>query len=176
MNFGSAVWKVLHINSEKTNDTNDSSIVIELAYNTTKYLFMGDASTDVEKSRTWNDIDVLKVAHHGSNSSTSQDFLKQVKPEIAVISVGENDYGHPTDTVLKNLGNVELYRTDKNGTIWITSDGKKINIIELDYNLDGNGRKISCLPEKVLQNTFFFNVLQYDTNHLLEAVICLNAY
>ena len=147
MTFGSASWKVLHINSERTNDANDSSIVIELTYNTTKYLFMGDASTDVEKSRTWNDIDVLKVAHHGSDSSTSQDFLKQIKPEYAIISVGRNDYGHPTDTVLKNLENIELYRTDKNGTIWIVTDGKKINITELDYNLDGNGRKISYLSE-----------------------------
>ena len=176
MNFGNASWKVLHVNHEKTDDTNDSSIVVELTYSATKYLFMGDASTTVEKSRNWNDIDVLKVAHHGSDSSTSQDFLNQIKPEYAIISVGKNDYGHPTDTVLKNLENIKLYRTDKNGTIWITSDGKKINITVLDYNLDGNGRKITCLPEKVLQNTFFFNILQYDINRLLEAVIYLNSY
>lgn len=117
---------------------------------------MGDASTDVEESRKWNDVDVLKVAHHGSDKSTSLDFLNQTKPEYAIISVGENNYGYPTNTVLKNLRNINLYRTDKDGSIWITSDGEKIDIIKLDYNLDGEGRKVSYLIKKVFYNAFFF--------------------
>lgn len=65
-NLGKATWKVLNINSDNVNNTNDSSIVVELSYNETKYLFMGDATTKVEKSKNWNTVDVLKVGHHGS--------------------------------------------------------------------------------------------------------------
>jgi beta-lactamase superfamily II metal-dependent hydrolase len=85
-----------------------------------KYLFTGDANNNVENSRDWEDIDVLKVGHHGSRTSSSKKFLNKVKPEIALISVGEgNTYGHPTDEALKRLQNVgaKIYRTDESGTI-----------------------------------------------------------
>ncbi len=135
---GKAKWKVLNINSDNVNNTNDSSIVIELAYNDTKYLFMGDATTKVESSIKWNNVNVLKVGHHGSDSSTSQNFLEQVNPEIVIISTNGR-YGHPSNEVLERLQNQgsKIYRTDKNHTIWLTSNGYDIKIEELDYNLDG---------------------------------------
>ena len=88
--LGKATWKVLNINSNNVNNTNDSSIVIELAYNDTKYLFMGDATTNGEGSRKWNNVNVLKVGHHGSDSSTSQSFLEQTNPKFAIISTNKN--------------------------------------------------------------------------------------
>lgn len=137
-NLGQATWKVLNINSDNTNNTNDSSIVIELYYNNTKYLFMGDATTAVESSRDWDNVDVLKVGHHGSNSSTSQSFVEQTTPKIAIISTNGR-YGHPNVEVLERLqsNGTKIYRTDKNHTLWITSNGYEIKIDELDYNLDG---------------------------------------
>ena len=79
--LGNANWKVLNINDGY--DLNDSSIVIELDYKNTKYLFMGDATTKIENQIEWDDVDVLKVAHHGSDSSTSQRFLEQITRQYA---------------------------------------------------------------------------------------------
>ncbi len=76
-------------------------IVIELEYKSTKYLFMGDATTEVEKMVKWNQVDVLKVAHHGSNSSTSQLFLEKVKPKYAIISVGRDNSHNLPDIEIK---------------------------------------------------------------------------
>lgn len=146
---------MLNINSKNVNDTNDSSIVIELTYDNTKYLFMGDASTEIENSREWNEVDVLKVAHHGGNTSTSQSFLNKIKPKYAIISVGKNDYGHPTDEVLENLKDVTTFRTDKDNSIWITSDGKSIEVKKLNYDIDGAGRKHASIFKKVFYNAFF---------------------
>lgn len=135
INCGNAKWKVLHING---NNSNDSSIVIELTYMNTKYLFMGDASTKVEKSRRWNDVNVLKVGHHGSKYSTSEDFLNQVTPEFAIIST-DGRYNHPNIDILNRLENrnIEIYRTDQNHTIWLTSNGIDIDVRELNCSLDG---------------------------------------
>lgn len=74
--IGNASWKILSVDAK--NNLNDSSIVVELDYGSTKYLFMGDATTKVEKMIDWDEVDVLKVAHHGSESSTSQQFLDKV--------------------------------------------------------------------------------------------------
>ena len=110
---------------------NLSSLVIELEFGDTNFLFMGDAETENEKQSTWESVDVLKVGHHGSDTSTSEEFLEQVKPQIAVIMVGKgNSYGHPnTDTIEKlEKINTKIYRTDENGTITITSDGKECKV------------------------------------------------
>lgn len=139
--YGNATWKVLNIDYEKSSAVNDSSIVVELSYGGTKYLFMGDATTTVENSRKWESVDVLKVGHHGSNTSTSTEFIEQIKPTYAIISVGKNNYGHPAESVLNNLKDTTIYRTDEDGTIWLTSDGNKITINKLNYNLDGMGKK-----------------------------------
>lgn len=86
--LGEAYWKVLSSDNEATN-INDSSIVIELYYGDINYLFMGDATTKVEKNTDilWDEVTVLKVAHHGSDTSTSQEFLDKINPKYAIISV-----------------------------------------------------------------------------------------
>jgi competence protein ComEC len=73
---------------------------------------------------------VLKVAHHGSDTSTTDEFLNVLMPQIAVISVGENDFGHPTQEVLDRLagrlGAANIYRTDEDGTIEFITDGQRL--------------------------------------------------
>jgi len=155
--IGNAYWKVLSIDAR--NDLNDSSIVIELDYKDTKYLFMGDATTTVEKMINWDEVDVLKVAHHGSNSSTSQEFLNKIRPKYAIISVGfNNSYRFPDNEVIDRLqsNNIKIHRTDEEHTIWITSDGSTIKINTLEYNLDGTGRKQAIFFKRKYLYAFFF--------------------
>lgn len=114
-------------------ELNDYSAVIRLDYGASSFLFMGDAEMESEDEITADiDTDVLKVGHHGSDSSTSDFLLKRATPDHAVISAGEgNTYGHPTPTtldVLKSRG-ISIYRTDLLGTIVFTSDG---TILESD--------------------------------------------
>lgn len=129
-NVGDAKCEIMSIGSgenEEKSNLNLSSIVIRMTYGTQSFLFMGDAETENESSRTWPQTTVLKVGHHGSNTSSSQKFLNEVKPEIAVISVGTgNMYGHPKQTTLNKLTKIgaKIYRTDENGTVTITTDGK----------------------------------------------------
>ena len=134
-------FEIMCVDNSEPEDANDTSIVIEMTYGELKYLFMGDATEVNEESRTWNDVDVLKVGHHGSNTSSSQEFLDQVLPEISIISVGEgNSYGLPKEKILDRLDKLKttIYRTDQDGTIQILSDGKTNEIIKIDVNFDGN--------------------------------------
>lgn len=113
-------------------DRNNSSVVIKLTYGKNKFLFTGDAEKS-EEDDIWTNIkcDVLKVGHHGSATSSSANFLKKVDPKYAVISCGMgNKYGHPTDEVLERLNsrNIEVFRTDLQGTIVFTSDGTNISV------------------------------------------------
>ena len=104
-------------------------------------LFMGDAEIENEESRLWDDVDVLKVGHHGSRTSTSEDFIEQTKPEVAIISLGKNNsYGHPHKEVKELLEeyDISIYRTDTEGTIHVVSDGEKYKIDSLDIHLDGD--------------------------------------
>ena len=136
--LGGAKCEIMNIDNN-AEDLNETSIVIELTYGDKKFLFTGDTETTKEQERSWNDIDVLKVAHHGSSTSTSEDFLNQAKPEYAIISCGlNNDYGHPHKEVINRLDGIETYRTDEDGTILVTCDGASIEIEKLDINLDGN--------------------------------------
>ncbi|MEG2412556.1 MAG: ComEC/Rec2 family competence protein [Clostridium sp.] len=114
-------------------DLNDYSIVTKLKYGNNSFIFTGDMETLSEGQLLAKQLDlsadVLKVAHHGSGSSTSQAFLDKVNPKYAVISVGkDNNYGHPDATVLNRLSSkgVNLFRTDKQGTIIATSNGNNI--------------------------------------------------
>lgn len=113
-------------------EQNNNSIVIKLTYGDDKFLFTGDAEKS-EEDGIWTNIkcDVLKVGHHGSDSSSSSNFLKKVEPSYAVISCGlHNSYGHPTDDVLKRLEDrsIDVYRTDLQGTIVFASDGSNISV------------------------------------------------
>lgn len=108
-------------------ELNDWSAVIHINYKGASYLFMGDAESAAEAEIS-QDIkaDVISIGHHGSSSSTTQEFLSQVTPKHAIISCGTgNDYGHPHDEVLARLddNNISVYRTDTQGTIVLVSDG-----------------------------------------------------
>lgn len=116
---------------EEQENLNLSSIVIRTTYKEQSYLFMGDSETQNEVSRSWEQTNVLKVGHHGSNTSSSKEFLNQVLPQISIISVGkDNSYGHPHKEVidrLKKIGTL-IYRTDEKGNILLESDGKNNKI------------------------------------------------
>ncbi|OGV89437.1 hypothetical protein A2Z41_00405 [Microgenomates group bacterium RBG_19FT_COMBO_39_10] len=116
--------KVLGVNAE--GEVNDTSLVFELAYGQFEALLTGDISTKVESQLDLDDIEILKVAHHGSKYSTSEEFLEKSRPELAIISVGKNSFGHPTQEVIEKLNQagVELLRTDQEGEIEVVSNGE----------------------------------------------------
>lgn len=107
---------------EEKENLNLSSIVTKVTYGNQNYLFMGDAEKENEQSRTWTKVDVLKVGHHGSDTSSSVNFLEQVEPQIAIISVGKNNtYGHPKQVILDRLNKIGsvVYMTKDKGNILI---------------------------------------------------------
>ncbi|MGG4393852.1 ComEC/Rec2 family competence protein [Paenibacillus thiaminolyticus] len=119
--------------AEYGKDLNAWSAVLRLTYGNTSFLFTGDAEArseaDMSKLPEPLHADVLKVGHHGSDTSTSQEFLDAVQPTYAVISAGvDNKYGHPKKVIMNRLkkAGVEIYRTDKQGTITAISDGTNI--------------------------------------------------
>jgi len=137
-NLNDMKFKVIHAGNDE-GSLNDSSIVLRMDFGATSYLFTGDIEESTEKKILDKDIDVdvLKVAHHGSDYSNSEEFLSKVNPKYAIISVGYNNkYNHPSSKVLSRLNNI--YRTDLDGTIKLVSDGKGIKISKLDISLDGN--------------------------------------
>lgn len=167
-NVDKASFEVLSVKNNTNNSANESSIVIKLNYLETTYLFMGDATQDIEKEIKCDRVDVLKVGHHGSNTSTSSDFLNMIKPTYAIISAGNNkNYNHPTEEVLRRLkdANIEennIFITKNQGTIWITSDGKNIKIqTRKDINLDGTGQTAQM---SIFNVCSFFIYINY--NHL----------
>lgn len=122
--------KMLAPISDSYENTNDYSAVIKIVYGDTSFLFTGDAEVLAEKQIT-DDVsaDVLKIGHHGSSTSTCDEFLDKVSPKIAVISCGkDNKYGHPNKETLDKLNarGIPYYRTDKLGTITVMSDGQKV--------------------------------------------------
>lgn len=130
-------------------EANDMSAVIHLSYGSTSFLLTGDAEAKSEQDMIASKVDlksdVLLVGHHGSKSSTSQAFLDAVQPSYAVIQVGKgNKYGHPTEEVLKRLGNqgVKIYRNDELGDIIFTTDGKKITVNKGD-SVSGESSSVS---------------------------------
>ena len=101
---------------------NDNSSVIYTELNNYKFLFMGDAGTKVEKDLiikyNLQDIDVLKVGHHGSKTSSSKNFIDEINPKYSIISIGKNNrYGHPNKEVLDNLNKSKIYRTNQDGSV-----------------------------------------------------------
>ena len=114
--------KLYFLQTKEYNNENDNSNVIYIELSGYKFIFMGDASTTTEKEilNKYNlpDIDVLKVGHHGSKTSSDKDFIKKISPKYSIISVGKNNrYGHPNKEVLENLNKSTIYRTDLNGSI-----------------------------------------------------------
>ncbi len=130
--LGSALVQIL--GPQKTyDDVNDTSIVLKITYQQTSFLFTGDAGWEAEEDLLAAGYDlsstVLKVGHHGSDSSTSYLFLREIMPKYAVIQVGQgNAYGHPTQAILSRLrdADVTVYRNDQHGTIICSSDGTQV--------------------------------------------------
>ncbi|MGH4140345.1 ComEC/Rec2 family competence protein [Clostridium sp.] len=133
-NLGSAKCTILAPNSSKYKDLNNYSVVVKLEFGSNSFLFTGDAEDISESEILAKGFDVkadlLKIGHHGSRSSTSDEFLAKVNPKYAVISteIG-NDYGHPHKETMDKLKNknIPVYRTDELGTIIVTSNGKTIS-------------------------------------------------
>ncbi|OGN09047.1 MAG: hypothetical protein A3C61_02180 [Candidatus Yanofskybacteria bacterium RIFCSPHIGHO2_02_FULL_39_10] len=114
----------------KEGETNNNSVVVMLKYKDLEVLLTGDLETKGERAIMLDginiDVDVLKVAHHGSKTSTSEEFISATTPEVAIIQVGaKNRYGHPTQEVLNRLENfgIKYYRNDVDGDIELVSDG-----------------------------------------------------
>ncbi len=125
-------FNFLVINNSFT-DENDASTVLFGMISSSKLLLMGDASVrseqDIINSYNLPKIDILKVGHHGSNTSSSKKFINEINPKYSLISVGENNrYGHPKKSVLNTLSNSEIYRTDLDGNIEIEFNNKEYNI------------------------------------------------
>lgn len=125
--------KVNSLNNNVFNNENDNSTVLLFNIYDYKFLFMGDASIKTEEYLLNNyilpNVDILKVGHHGSYTSTSTDFINVIKPKYSVISVGENNiYKHPNKSVLDILDNTKLFRTDVDGTIEVKISKKGYKI------------------------------------------------
>lgn len=153
INIGSANAIIKWVDNIGGYSDNNSSIVLQLNYKDKKYLFTGDIETKVEneliKQNALEEIDILKVAHHGSNSSTSEKFLDIIKPKFAIISSGSTYSKFPNieclKRILKLVDKENIFITERDGTIWITSDGvTEDNIQKLnEINLDGANSKIN---------------------------------
>lgn len=139
--LGDANLKVIYTGTD-TSDLNNTSIVLKMTFGNTSYLFTGDATEETEEKILTKDIeaDVLKIGHHGSKYSSTDNFLKKVNPTYAIISVGKNNkYNHPSSQTINKLNNLNIktYRTDELGTILLESDGNNINITNIKTNTNG---------------------------------------
>lgn len=119
------------LNNTKYNNENDNSIITYFTYQKYKFLYMGDASITTEdnllENYNLNNISILKVGHHGSNTSSSKDFISQINSSISLISVGKNNiYHHPNKEVINNLSKSRIYRTDINNMVKLTINSKGI--------------------------------------------------
>ena len=132
--LGEATLTILSGFQEYT-ETNDQSVICQVSHGEMDFLFMGDAGSEVEQDLLSVlprlDVEVLKVGHHGSQSSSNGSFIRCISPEIAVITCGYNNpYRHPHVETLKTLqrNEVSIYRTDMRGQIVLTSDGKSVSV------------------------------------------------
>ena len=117
-------YKLMFLNTKEYDNVNDNSNVIYTELDGYKFMFMGDAGIEKEKDildkYNLSNIDVLKVGHHGSSTSSSKNFINSIKPKYILINVGENNrYGHPKTSVLNILNKSKIYRTDIDGSIEI---------------------------------------------------------
>ena len=125
--------KLYFLQTKEYDNENDNSNVIYTELDGYKFMFMGDASVTTEKEilSKYNlpNIDVLKVGHHGSKTSSSKGFINEMNPRYSIISVGKNNrYGHPNKEVLNNLKDSKIYRTDQDGSIMFKIKNKKLKV------------------------------------------------
>lgn len=140
--LGSASFTVVAPNASSYEELNDYSVGIKLTFGRNEFLFSGDAEMFSEEEMLKNGIDlscdVLKLSHHGSEYSSCEDFLEAVNPTYAIICVGKNnDYGHPHAKTLQAMleHNIKVYRTDEQGNIVFTSNGKTISVNTKAYEI-----------------------------------------
>ena len=125
--------KLHFLQTKEYDNENENSNVIYTKLNGYKFMFMGDAGVEKEKDilEKYNvsKIDVLKIGHHGSKTSSDKNFIDEMNPKYSVISVGKNNrYGHPNKEVLNNLDNSKIYRTDINGSIMFKVKNNKLQV------------------------------------------------
>ena len=125
--------KLYFLNTSIYNNENDNSNVLYFNYNNYQFLFMGDASIEKEKDilneYSIENIDFLKIGHHGSDTSSSKEFVDIMNPNYSIISVGKNNrYGHPNKEVLDSLEDSKIYRTDEDGSIMFKIKNNKLQI------------------------------------------------
>ena len=125
--------KLYFLQTKDYDNENDNSTVIYTELNGYKFMFMGDAGVEKEKDildkYNLSDIDVLKVGHHGSKTSSSKEFIDEINSKYSIISVGKNNrYGHPNKEVLNNLEQSKIYRTDQDGSIKFKIKSNKLKI------------------------------------------------
>ena len=153
--------KVLSPNQELQNrglNPNNLSMVLLLSYYDRNILFTGDIEKEVEiqiVDKIKNPVDVIKVPHHGSNTSSTEELLYKIKPEIGIISVGRNNfYGHPNKEVLGRYEEIgtKIYRTDNNGMIKLILDKDKL---EIKPFVQEKSRLIDFITENILQISFY---------------------
>ncbi|MFJ7699167.1 MBL fold metallo-hydrolase [Lysinibacillus fusiformis] len=136
--------KVLNANEHAT-DNNDASIVLKVVYGNVSFLLTGDAGTTLEKEMMQNDVSatILKAGHHGSNTSSSEEFIRAVKPEVTILSYGkDNKYGHPHAEVVDRLQAIgsNIYATADLGTIMVATDG-------VNYTVNGKETSRAVTPK-----------------------------
>ena len=125
--------KLYFLQTKEYDNENDNSNVIYTKLDGYKFMFMGDAGIGKEKEilekYNLSNIDVLKVGHHGSKTSSSKEFIDEINPKYGIISVGKNNrYGHPNKKVLNNLDGSIIYRTDQDGSIMFKIKKNKLRI------------------------------------------------
>ena len=144
---GNLTFNVLHP-ANLNGSTNDDSIVLSLSYGQIDFLFTGDVEQEAEASMLVQsvvpvpDVEVLKVAHHGSRTASSMQFLQVIKPECAIYMAGQdNSYGHPHEEAIANLCEVgaQIYGTDIHGTVVVTTDGATYDVL-----LSNNEPPVAC--------------------------------
>ena len=125
--------KLYFLQTKEYDNENDNSNVIYTKLDGYKFMFMGDAGiekeNDILDKYNISDIDVLKIGHHGSKTSSSKEFIDEINPKYSVISVGKNNrYGHPNKEVLNNLEYSKIYRTDQDGSIMFKIKNNRLTI------------------------------------------------
>ena len=125
--------KLYFLQTKEYDNENDNSNVVYTELNGYKFMFMGDASITTEKEilDKYNlpNIDILKVGHHGSKTSSGKEFINEINPKYSIISVGKNNrYGHPNKEALENLKHSKIYRTDQDGSIMFKIKNNKLQI------------------------------------------------
>ncbi|MBR5554430.1 DNA internalization-related competence protein ComEC/Rec2 [bacterium] len=129
---------------------NESSVVLLLSYGDFDVLFTGDAGVvalDRIKGEMPNKVEVLKVGHHGARGAVNKSYVKSLNPEVALVSVGKNNYGHPNIKTLEALSSTDIFRTDEVGTVKIVVDSQKYSV----YRFISEDRKFDYVTEKFLK-------------------------